>query len=163
MVANILEGLVKVSPENEVLFRENAKTYIDQLDHLHHEFEEALAKTESKIIVSGGHFAFGHFINRYGLEYQSPYMGFAPDAEPTPKKIAELIESVKGNGTKAIFYEELVDPKVAKIIAEETDAEMLLLHAAHNLSKQEIKEGVTYISIMENNLENLKKGLGYKE
>ncbi len=45
-----------------------------------------LKKTESKTIMSGGHFAFGHFINRYDLAYESPYKGFAPDAEPTPKK-----------------------------------------------------------------------------
>ncbi len=79
------------------------------------------------------------------------------------KKIAELIESVKASNTKAIFYEELVDPKVARIIAEETDAQMLLLHAAHNLSKEEIQSGVTYIEIMKKNLENLKMGLNYKE
>lgn len=163
MVEHILSGLIKAAPEHAEEFRMNAEAYIAELDTLHHDFEEVFEKTESKTIMSGGHFAFGHFINRYGLNYESPYVGFAPDAEPSPKKIAELIESVKTSNTKAIFYEELVDPRVAKIVAEETEAEMLLLHAAHNLSKEELESGITYIDIMRKNLESLKTGLNYKE
>ncbi len=73
-----------------------------------------------------------------------------------------MIEAVRASETRAIFYEELVDPKVARIVAEETEAEMLMLHAAHNVSKEELESGVTYIEIMRSNLENLKIGLNYQ-
>ncbi|WP_430885733.1 metal ABC transporter solute-binding protein, Zn/Mn family [Fusibacter sp. JL216-2] len=162
MVEHVLEGLIEIAPEHEESFRMNAKIYMETLNTLHHDFEMTFEKTKSHTIMSGGHFAFGHFINRYGLEYESPYEGFAPDAEPTPKKIAKLIEAVRASETRAIFYEELVDPKVARIVAEETEAEMLMLHAAHNVSKEELESGVTYIEIMRSNLENLKIGLNYQ-
>jgi len=57
----------------------------------------------------------------------------------------------------------LVDPKIAKIISEQTGIEMLELHAAHNVSREELESEVHYIDIMNKNLENLKKGLGYNE
>ncbi|MDG2861001.1 zinc ABC transporter substrate-binding protein, partial [Vibrio parahaemolyticus] len=60
-----------------------------------------------------------------------------------------------------IFYEELVDPKVSKTISDQTGVQMLELNAAHNVSKEQLEKNVHYIDIMYNNLENLKKGLGY--
>ncbi len=163
MVENIKAGLVEALPQEADTFEKNAQAYLNELDKLHERTLDVVAHLESKTIVSGGHFAFGHFIERYGLEYKSPYVGFAPDAEPTPKRIAELIDFINDADVRAIFYEELVDPRVATVISDETDADMLMLHAAHNVSKDELEAGVTYIEIMNSNLENLKQGLGYKE
>jgi zinc transport system substrate-binding protein len=122
-----------------------------------------LEKCKSRTIIYGGHFAFGYFARRYGLEYLSPYAGFSPNAEPTPRKIAELIETLKKTGSSCIYYEELLEPRVARIIAENTGAKLLLLHGAHNISRDELDQGVTYLEIMQGNLERLKLGLGYYE
>ncbi len=118
---------------------------------------------DNRTIVYGGHFAFGYFARRYGLTHVSPYTGFSPDAEPTPRKIAELIDRIRELGTSTVYFEELVDPKVAEVIADATDAEMLLLHGAHNVTAAELEAGVSYLDIMQENLEKLKKGLGYHE
>ena len=126
-------------------------------------FVETFSKVKHKTIIHGGHFAFGYFAKRYGLEYISPYDGFSPNAEPTPKKISELMNNMKSLGLNVIYYEELIDPKVAKIISEETGGKMLLLHGAHNISKEELESGISYIEIMESNLDRLKEGLGYDE
>lgn len=163
MVDNIVDGLVEADPSNEDFYKENAKVYKEKLQELHEKFSETFKKTKYNKIMFGGHFTFGYLARRYGLEYVSPYKGFAPDAEPTPKKIAELIENMKQSGIKVIYYEELIDPKVAKIISEQTGAEMMLLHGAHNVTKEEFNSGISYIKIMEDNLEKLKLGLGYNE
>ena len=163
MVDNIVKGLVKVDPENKMFYKENGHDYNEKLKELDGIYEEVLSKTKSKKIIYGGHFAFGYLANRYGLEHISPYVGFAPNAEPTPQRIAELIKNIRDTGLNTIFYEELVDPKIARVISEETGAKMVLLHAAHNISKQEIESNVTYIDIMLENLEKLKEGLGYGE
>ena len=163
MVENILEGLVQADSKNESFYRENAEAYKKKLMELDEKFTEAFSKVKSKKIIYGGHFAFGYFAKRYGLDYISPYKGFAPDAEPNPQRIAELVRNMEESGSKFIYYEELVEPKVAKVIAGETGAEMLLLHGAHNISRDELDAGITYIGIMEGNLEKLKQGLGYGE
>ena len=122
-----------------------------------------MAKTESKTILSGGHFAFGYFAHQYGLDHLSPYAGFSANAEPTPQRITELIRTIKETNAKAIFYEELVDPKVTKVIVGETGIPMLLLHGTHNVSKEDLDSGKTYFDFMYENLENLKVGLGYND
>jgi len=70
---------------------------------------------------------------------------------------------MKESKSTTIYYEELVDPKVAEVISEATGAEMVLLHGAHNLTRAELTNGASYIGIMRDNLEKLKKGLGYHE
>lgn len=163
MVDNLVEGLVKTDPENKDFYTENGESYKNKLRELDRKFSEAFKKTRYKKIMYGGHFAFGYLAKRYGLEYISPYSGFSPDAEPTPQRVAELIKNMKESGIKIIYYEELIDPKVAKVISDQAGAKMLLLHGAHNVTKEELNSGITYIKIMEENLEKLKQGLGYNE
>lgn len=163
MVDNILESLVKIDYENETFYRENAETYKKSLIELDIKNKDAFEKVTSKKIVYGGHFAFGYFAKRYGLTHVSPYEGFSPNAEPNPKKIVELIKTLNESGNDTIFYEENIDPKVARVISEETGAKMLLLHGVHNISKDDISSDKSYLKIMNDNLTNLKEGLGYVE
>ena len=163
MVDEILKDVVSIDKANEQYYTKNAEELKESLDKLDEEIREVVNNSESKTIISGGHFAFGYFADRYGLEYTSPYEGFSPNAEPSAQAIANLVKIVEETGAKAIFYEELVDPKIAEIISEQTGIEMLELHAAHNVSKEQLESDVHYIDIMNKNLENIKKGLGYNE
>ena len=58
-----------------------------------------------------------------------------------------------------VFYEEMTDPRAARIIADEIGGEALLLHSCHNISKTELQSGATYISLMTQNVNNLRKAL----
>ena len=60
------------------------------------------------------------------------------------------------------FIKELTDPKAAQAIAEEIEGTTLLLHSCHNISAEDMKKNVTYVSLMKQNAENLKTGLGEK-
>ncbi|MCX7023821.1 MAG: zinc ABC transporter substrate-binding protein [Spirochaetes bacterium] len=162
LVDNIEAGLSKAAPSRAGKFAANARELKDKLGALDADFASMVARCSRKTIVYGGHFAFGYFARRYGLDHVSPYAGFSPDAEPTPRRIAELVETLKRNGTKVVYFGELADPRVARVIAQETGAELLLLHAAHNVSRDELSNGVTYLGIMRGNLERLKPGLGYQ-
>jgi zinc transport system substrate-binding protein len=161
MVSTLLEMLIEIDPVNEAVFRKNAEAYLAELTALDLAFGDLFEKSETQTIYYGGHFAFGYFAEAYGLSTVSPYDGFSPDAEPTPKRIAALIDAMKQAKFKVIYYEELVDPKIAKLVAQETGAEMVLLHGAHNLSKDELASGVGYLELMQQNLEKLKLGMGY--
>lgn len=159
MVYTIAKALAEKDPLNKAFYMNNAEEYNAKLEDLDRRFKQTLATARHKTIIYGGHFAFGYFAKRYGLEHDSPYEGFSPNAEPSPKAIAELINKLKASGSKYIYYEELLDPKVARMIARESGAKLELLHGAHNVSKDELKEGVTFIDIMEENLKKLKIGL----
>ena len=163
MVNNIANKLKIIDKDNAEYYENNANAYIKDLKQLDADFISMLEKTSKDTIIYGGHFAFGYFTKRYNLKHISPYVGFSPNAEPTPSRIVELIETLEESDAKVIYYEELVDPKVAEIISEQTGAKMLLLHGAHNISKAELNDEITYLEIMYDNLEKLKEGLGYEK
>ncbi|MGE4384992.1 MAG: metal ABC transporter solute-binding protein, Zn/Mn family [Endomicrobiaceae bacterium] len=159
MVDTIVKALCEKDSDNKDFYMKNAEEYKNKLTDLDKRFKETLSTAKHRTIIYGGHFAFGYFAKRYGLEHDSPYEGFSPNAEPSPKVLGELIKKLKASGIKYIYYEELLDPKVARTISEATGAKLELLHGAHNVSKSELEKGITFISIMENNLKKLKEGL----
>lgn len=159
MVDAICEGFVKKDPVNKEFYRQNAESYKAKLLALDKKFSESLAGCKKNIFMSGGHYSFGYLAKRYNLRYRPAYYGFSPDSEPNPKDLIELSKELKRNGLHYIFYEELVNPSVARTIAGETGAKLLLLHGAHNISRDELDRNITFLSIMEHNLENLKEGL----
>lgn len=159
MVDTIAKALAEKDPANSEFYFKNANGYKAKLADLDRRFQETLATAQHRTIIYGGHFAFGYFAKRYGLGHESPYAGFSPNAEPSPKAIAELVDKLRGSGVEYVYYEELLDPKVARIIAQETGAHLELLHGAHNVSRDELKSGVTFLGLMEDNLRKLKVGL----
>lgn len=159
MVDTMATALVGKDPANKDFYLKNATEYKAKLDDLDKKFKETLATAKHKTIIYGGHFTFGYFAKRYGLEYDSPYEGFSPNAQPSPKSITELIKKLKNSGITYIYYEELLDPKVARTISQATGAKLELLHGAHNVSKTQFKQGITFIDIMNDNLKKLKEGL----
>jgi zinc transport system substrate-binding protein len=159
MVINILDGFLNRDSANKDFYLKNAEEYTKDLDELDRRFRDSLASCKKNLIIHGGHFAFGYLAKRYNLNYISAYKGFSPDAEPTPGNLIDLSKKLKENDITYVFYEELLSPKVAEVIARETGAKPLMLHGAHNVTKDEMDRNVTFISLMEQNLNNLRIGL----
>lgn len=160
IVSSIAEGLAKADPDGASLYEANARAYNERLAALHARIGKGLADCRRRTIVYGGHFAFGYFARRYGLEHVSPYPSFSPDSTPTPRQVAELIRMMRETGQDTVFHEELLEPRVARVMAEEAGARIELLHGAHNLTKEERALGKTYLSIMDDNLGKLRRALG---
>ncbi len=159
MVDSITKALTEKDPANADFYQKNATEYKNKLAQLDNQYKTSLAKCESKEIVYGGHYAFGYLGKRYGLAYESAY-GISPDSEPSAQDLAKLIEQIKNEKIKYVFFEELVSPKVAETLAKETGAGLLLLNPAHNLTKEDFENNASFLSIMGKNLANLKTGLG---
>jgi zinc transport system substrate-binding protein len=159
MVTTITHALAQKDPANAKFYEANAVEYKQQFTDLDQRFKTMLATVKHKSLIYGGHFAFGYFAKRYGLTHDSPYQGFSPNAEPRPKSLAKLINKLKQSGMNYIYHEELIDPKVARTIAQETGAKLELLHGAHNISQDELQRGVTFLELMETNFNKLKVGL----
>lgn len=145
-------------PENKEYYLLNAKEYNAKLSKLHLDYTSSLSNCKQKEFISGGHNAFSYLANKYDLETISAF-GISPDSEPTPQKIKEIVDLTKEHGIKYIYFEKLVNPKMAETIAKEAGAKTLILNPAHNLLKEQFEEGVTFVSLMEENLANLKIGL----
>lgn len=158
MAATITAALVARDPKNRDFYLANAAAYDRRLADLDERFTKGLADCATREFLHGGHTAFGYLAARYGLHYQAAY-ALAADAEPTPGRMVALVRQLREHGLHHIFYEELLAPRVAETIARETGATLLPLHGLHNLSKDELARGENYLSLMEQNLRNLRTGL----
>ncbi len=158
IVQTIAAAFSMQDPENTAYYEARAAAYQESLKKLDLQYQTVLANCVSREIVYGGHYAFGYLARRYNLEYLAA-QGVSPDAEPTAQDLVNLVDQIKNNNIKYVFYEELSSPKVAETIAQETGAKMLLLNAAHNLSREDLAANKTFLQIMEENLNNLKTGL----
>lgn len=162
MVENITAGLIEMDPENAEFYQTNSIEYLSELDQLDEELIDLFNRVKLNKIIYGGHFAFGYLAHRFNIEILSPYKGYSPDAEPSVSSLAELIKVMEENQIDVIFYEELVDPKIARTISEQTGADIEVLHGAHNLSLEEMNQGLTYFDVMRSNIEKLKVALNYE-
>ncbi|NCT54398.1 zinc ABC transporter solute-binding protein [Candidatus Falkowbacteria bacterium] len=158
IATTIAQALIQIDTENASYYQANLENYLAKLTALDNSYQTTLENCESREIIYGGHYTFGYLAKRYDLNYQSA-QGFAPNSEPSANDLIYLIEEIKANDVKYVFYEELLSPKIAETLARETKTKLLLLNAAHNLSKDDYQAGLTFILIMENNLENLSVGL----
>ena len=158
IAANILAALVARDPAHQAYYQQNAAGLDRELAALDQRYRETLAACPKKVFLHGGHYAFGYLARRYGLRYVSASAVNA-DAEPTPAKLARLVKLMRQERLNYVYTEELLSSRVAETIARETGAKVLMLRAAHNLTKDEFDHGVSFISLMEQNLQNLKTGL----
>ena len=153
----IRDGLIQVDPDNKEHYEENARIYNDKMDALDMKIGSALSSCQKDTIVPY-HNAFTYLGERYDIHIMA-LGGMAPDAEASAAEIAEFVDFVKDNDIKVIFSEELVDPRLAEVIAEEANAQVLLFSPLEALSKDETGTNVSYIDKMEDNLDSLKVAL----
>jgi len=161
MVKNIMQAFQLKDGANKDFYEQKAEDYSNKLTELDTLYKTTLAACKDKEIVYGGHYAFGYLAKRYGLKYLAA-QGVSPDAEPTANDLIKLVEQIKKDRIRYVFYEELTSPKIAETIAGETKAKMLLLNAAHNLSRDQFEQGLSFFDILKKDLENMRIGLECK-
>jgi zinc transport system substrate-binding protein len=157
MSSNIEDTLVQADAGNETAYRANAETLRAELDALDRDMQTGLANCTRKEIVTS-HAAFGYLARRYGLN-EVPVAGLSPEAEPSPARLTAVIQLAKERDVKYIFFETLVEPRVAQVIATEVGAQTLVLNPIEGLTEEQAAAGVDYFSLMRENLANLRTGL----
>ena len=153
----IRDGLIQADPENKEHYEENARIYNNKMDALDMKIGTALSSCQKDTIVPY-HNAFTYLGERYDIHIMS-LGGMAPDAEASAAEIAEFVDFVKDNDIKVIFSEDLVDPRLAEVIADEANAQVMLFSPLEALSQEEARSNVSYIDKMEENLDSLKVAL----
>ncbi len=158
IVEAVADALTEADPDGEAAYREGAEAYRAELEALDQRFEEGLARCERRLIVTA-HEAFGWLADRYGLE-QVGIAGINPEIEPSPQRMAELVELVQARGVTTVFHEVLVSPRVAETLAREAGVDVALLNPIEGLTSEQEAAGATYVSVMEENLAVLREALG---
>lgn len=155
----LCDNLCQVDPDNAVDYKQNTKDYIDKLTDLDQKFQNVVDNAKRKEIVVGDRFPFRYFVDEYGLTYYAAFPGCSTDTEASAATIAFLNDKVKQDSIPVVFHIELSNEKVCDAICEATGAKSELLNAVHNISKSDFDAGITYIDLMEHNVEVLKEAL----
>ena len=155
MLDNVLKALCEIDPDNAEYYTKNAEEYRNQILELDGELRNIVNQSERKEIAVGGEFAYAYLVEEYGINFVSVYTNCGEGEDPSIAKVKSVIDYINKYNIPVVYYEELSEGTVAKMIAEETEAEPLVLYSIHNGDT----EKDTYVSLMSKNLENLKKGL----
>ncbi|SNX53292.1 metal ABC transporter substrate-binding protein [Thermoanaerobacterium sp. RBIITD] len=157
LAKNIKDALVTNDNKNKDYYEKNYEGLKKTLTQLDNEYVSRLKNTKLKTFVVY-HSAFDYIARDYGLK-QVSVVGMSEEAEASPAKIADVIKLVKENNLKYIFTEPLTSPKPIQTIANESGAKILPLNTIEGLTKDEMNKGYDYISLMNQNIENLVKAL----
>lgn len=125
MAQNTFNALSEISPNNKAYFKENLDKFNKEADDLNSKYKSQFEKFKGKSFVTG-HEAFAYLCRNIGMvqmAVEGPFGG----GEPTPQKIAELIDYVKANGITTVFTEEAASPKVSATLAKETNAKLVTI------------------------------------
>lgn len=155
----IADKLCALDEENAEYYRANCAAYTEKLLTLDAQFRAVAEGAEHRTLIFADRFPVRYFTEEYGFEYYAAFPGCADDAEPSARTVAFLIDAVRRENVPAVFYIEFSNEKMADIIAEETGCETLLFHSCHNVTADELENGVSYLELMEQNLQNVKEAV----
>ena len=146
-------------PKHSQYYKDNAAVLLEDLVELDVAFEETVLQGSRKTIVFAERFPFRYLAKDYALEYYAAFSGCSSNTEPSLSTISFLTDKVKNEKIPVVFYTEFSTQTVADTICNATGAKKLLFHSCHNVTAQDFENGVTYVELMRQNVENLREAL----
>lgn len=158
----IAEALETADPEHKDVYAANVDSYLEKLSSLDGQYQDAVANGSQKTLLFGDRFPFRYMVDDYGLKYYAAFAGCSAESEASFETISFLAKKVDELGLKNIMTIENSDQKIAKTIRDNTkdkNQEILSLDSMQSTTSEDVKNGTTYLSVMESNLDVLKKAM----
>lgn len=158
----IAEDLCEIDEEHKDIYMRNEKAYEEKLDTLDKEYQGTVDAASQKTLLFGDRFPFRYLVDDYGLDYYAAFVGCSAETEASFETVKFLSEKVDELGLKNVITIEKSDQKIAKTIVENTkdkNQNILTLDSMQSTLSDDVKNGTTYLSVMEKNLEVLKEAL----
>ena len=159
MLTAVYDAICEADPENKAVYTKNKDSYNGQLSELDKAYKEAVGNAKNKTIIMADKFPFRYLAEEYGLDFYAAFSSCSDESEPSAAAMTSLISKIKELKIPVVYYLEFSSTKVADTLCSETGASSLMLHSCHNVSKEDLDKGVTYVELMKQNLENLKTAL----
>ena len=161
--ADISGALAKIDAANAKTYRANATGYIAKLNEIDDDYAAAVAEATHRTILFGDRFPFRYLVDDYGIKYFAAFVGCSAESEASFETVTFLAGKMDSLQLPAIFTIDGSDGKIARTVLEASKnskgAEILTLNSMQSVTDDQIKAGVSYLSIMRSNLEILKKAL----
>lgn len=157
----IEKNLEAIDSANAADYKANLAGYTKELDKLDSSFKKAFDESKQKTLVFGDRFPFRYFVEDYGLDYYAAFIGCSAETEASFETISFLSDKVKELDCKTIYTLENSDKSIAETIISTSgkDVDIAELNSLQSVSKDDIKDGASYISLMQKNYNVLKEAL----
>ena len=156
----IAQKMAELDPVNADDYLANARDYEAKILDLDAQFREITENAERKTLVFGDRFPIRYFAERYGLDYFAAFPGCSSESEPSASTLAFLIDKVREEEIPVVFSIEFSNGNIARAICESTGAVQRTYNSCHNVTKEQMENGATYVSLMSENLEAVREALG---
>lgn len=158
----IADDLSEIDKDHAETYQKNEENYAAKLDALDQDYQKTVDEASQKTLLFGDRFPFRYMADDYGLDYYAAFVGCSAETEASFETITFLAGKVDELGLKNVMTIEKSDQKIAKAIIENTkdkNQKILTLDSMQSTTSDDVKEGTTYLSVMEDNLEVLKEAL----
>lgn len=158
----IAEQLSALDPEGKDTYAKNLQTYTEALTALDKEYGMAVEEGSRKTLLFGDRFPFRYLAGDYGLEYFAAFSGCSAETEASFETITFLAGKVDELELPCVLTIEGTNHKIAQTIVQNTKAknqQVLAMDSMQSITSQDVKNGTSYLSIMQKNLEALKSVL----
>lgn len=158
----ISDALCKLDSANADSYKANLEAYTAKLNDLDASYKEAVDNASVKTLLFGDRFPFRYLTDDYGLDYYAAFVGCSAETEASFETIMFLANKVDELSLKSVCTIENSDGKIAETIIKNTknkDAKVLSLNSMQSVTAKDVEDGMTYLNIMESNLDTLKEAL----
>lgn len=159
MLESLELALEEIDNEEKDIFRKNVNNYKKQIEKLDEDIWEIVENAKRKRLVFGDRMPIRYFLEEFGLKASGAFNGCSTETEPSTKTLTYLINLIKEENIPVVLYIENGNSKVANIISKETGAKAMQMQTLHSISNEDYKNGETYVTLMNRNLEVLKNAL----
>lgn len=158
----IRDALIALDTENEAVYQANTEAYLQKLAQLDAAYTEAAAQGSRDTLVFGDRFPFRYLMDDYGLNYYAAFAGCSAETEASFETVIFLANKLDELDLRTIMTLEGSDGKLAKTIADTAKAQniqILSMDSMQSTTLKDVRDGATYLSIMEKNLDVLIRAL----
>lgn len=155
----IAAKLAEMDETNAEKYNSRFESYSRALKKLDSDLSETVKNAKRNLILVGDRFPFLYLAKHYEIDYYAAFSACGSEGDASAAAVARLVDTVRQQQLPAVLHIEFSNKIVAKAIAESAGAELKQLHSCHNVTKEELKNGVSYISLMEQNIKILNEVL----
>ena len=162
LVQNISDSVQSIDPDNAEIYRSNTKAYIEKLNSLDEEYKTAVQNASFRTLLFGDRFPFRYLVDDYGLDYYAAFAGCSAETEASFETITFLAQKADELGLPAVMTIEGTDRRIAETVVQNTkdkDMRILTMDSMQGVTSEDVQNGTTYLSVMENNLSVLRDAL----
>ena len=162
LVRVISKALQELDPNNKDIYAANADAYVKKLSALDAEYQAAVDAASNKTILFGDRFPFRYLVDDYGLRYYAAFVGCSAETEAGFETISFLAKRVDEWKLPCVLTIEGAQHKIAETVVRNTTAKnqrVLTMDSMQSTTSKDVKNGTTYLSVMEKNLSVMKEAL----